>query len=57
MQHPIGKRSRESISVPFISSFLLSDGRVNNKQILLLLRSKDRPESHDGKIIQMLIDK
>jgi len=56
MQHPIGKEVGGAISVPFISSFLLSDGRVNNKQILLLLRCEDRAESNDGKIIPMLID-
>ncbi len=48
MQHPIGKEVEGVISVPFISSFLLSDGRVNNKQILLLLRCEDRAESNDG---------
>ena len=56
MQHPIGKEVEGVISVPFISSFLLSDGRVNNKQILLLLRCEDRAESTDGKILPMVID-
>ncbi len=48
MQHPIGKEVGGAISVPFISSFLLSDGRLNNKQILLLLRCEDRAESNNG---------
>jgi hypothetical protein len=47
MQHPIGKEVGEAISVPFISSFLLSDGRLNNKQILLLLRGKGTTLSDD----------
>jgi hypothetical protein len=48
MQHPIGKEIGGAISVSFISSFLLSDGRVNNKQILLLLRCEDKGDTFDG---------